>query len=90
VRKELLDTICMRVYKVCYRRQRGVVPNLVGNSAKEKQMRVILNKTAGNTMAIYVGSKAVDSISSRKGLSAKAPSKGFEKRGHSFDFPNFL
>jgi hypothetical protein len=41
-------------------------------------------------MAIYVGSKAVDSISSRKGLSAKAPSKGFEKRGHSFDFPNFL
>jgi hypothetical protein len=41
-------------------------------------------------MAIYVGSKAVDSISSRKGLSEKAPSKGFEKRGHSFDFPNFF
>jgi hypothetical protein len=38
VRKDLLDAISLRVYKVCYRRQRGVIPDLVGNSAKEKQM----------------------------------------------------
>jgi hypothetical protein len=41
-------------------------------------------------MAINVGNKVADSISSRKDLSEKAPSKGFEKRGHGFDFPNFL
>jgi hypothetical protein len=41
-------------------------------------------------MAINVGNKTADSISSRKGLSEEAPSKGFEKRGHGFDFPNFL
>jgi hypothetical protein len=41
-------------------------------------------------MAVNVGNKAADSISSRKGLSEKAPSKGFEKRGHGFDFPDFL
>jgi hypothetical protein len=67
-----------------------MIPDLVGNSAKEKQMRVILNKTAGSAMAVNVGNKATDSISRRKGLSEKAPSKGFEKRGHGFDFPDFL
>jgi hypothetical protein len=40
-------------------------------------------------MAVNVGDKAAHSISCRKGLSEKAPSKGFEKRRHGFDFPNF-
>jgi hypothetical protein len=48
---------------------------------------VILNKTTGSAVTVNVGNKAADSISCRKGLSEETPSKGFEKRGHGFDFP---
>jgi hypothetical protein len=90
VRKDLLNAISLRVYQMWYRRHRGMIPDLVGNSAKEKQMRVVFNKTAGSAVAVNVGGKATDSISRRKSLSEKPPSKGFEKRGHGFDFPDFL
>jgi hypothetical protein len=53
-------------------------------------MGIIFNKTTGCAMSVNVGSKTVHSISCGKGLSEKAPSKGFEQRWHGFGFPDFL
>jgi hypothetical protein len=51
---------------------------------------VILNKATRSAVRVNVRNKAADSLGCRKGLSEEPPSKGFEKRGHGFDFPDFL
>jgi hypothetical protein len=51
---------------------------------------VILNKTTRSAVTVNVRNKAADSMGCTKGLSEETLSKGFEKRGHGFDFPDFL
>jgi hypothetical protein len=61
-----------------------------GVKCRGKKVGVILNKTTSSAVRVNVSNKAADSLGCRKGLSEEPPSKGFEKRGHGFDFPDFL